>query len=217
MRPDSRFFVPDLTPQARPALRNCDYHVIFVAESPHINEVEPEKPQERRPLCGAAGRQWWSMLGDLLEHDPSSDVGLQRMLSLCCKHQFAVMNAVQYPLDPKIAASFPKADPIKNLGFAKASGPYSYKKMKKSEPVKEVIQSLRERLCQPGLEKTPIICLGNDAEWFVQQALADDPKLLERVRGKLPHPSAWWRRQGVFKKIAKEKLEELFQVRKSPS
>src|SRR5690349_20606081 len=73
-----RFFVPDLAPYNRTSLSDLIPRVVFVGESPHVNEVEPEALNERRPLCGAAGRQWWKLLGELLEGEISEDVSLVR-------------------------------------------------------------------------------------------------------------------------------------------
>jgi hypothetical protein len=209
MSPNNRYFVPDLSPMDRSSLHKVHPCIIFIAESPHLNEIGPDECEQRRPLCGVAGKQWWGLLSELLEGEANSDVSLKRLVEFCERHKIAVMNAVQYPLDPKIARSFPEAEPVKNLGFCKLSGPQGYKKMKTSREVQESIQSLRNRLCDPGVEGAEVHCLGNDAEWFVYQALG--PKEFEeRVKEKIPHPSAWWRQNGLFGQIAREKLSQIF-------
>ena len=201
-----RYLVPDLSPLDREALSRMRPRFAFVAESPHLNEIQPEEKSERRPLCGMAGRQWWSLLSELLEGEANPDVSLERLISLCLKHRIAVLNAVQFPLDPKISKKYPGADPIENLGFCKASGPYHYKKLKNSPEVRKSLQSLRDRLNHPSLSASKVICLGNDAEWFVQRALLS-PEEQARLGDRIPHPSAWWRRGGLFGRIAREKLE----------
>jgi hypothetical protein len=207
-QPNQRYFVPDLSPQDRDILKSLKPKWVFVAESPHVSEVEPESLRDRRPLCGMAGKKWWGLLSEILEGESNSDVGLDRLLKFCAKQKIAVMNAVQYPLDPKVGAKFPGADPAKNLGFNKVSGLYSYKKLKKSKVVQKAIQELSERLSHPSVAHLPVYSLGNDAEWFVQQAL----EILEdqdRYAGKIYHPSAWWRKGGYFGRVAKEKLQAI--------
>jgi hypothetical protein len=182
---------------------------VFVAESPHISEVEPDELGQRRPLCGAAGKQWWGLLTKLLEGTENSDVSLKHLLDFCSRHDIAVMNAVQFPLDPKVSKLFPKADPVKNLGFCKVSGEYSHKKLKKSDPVQSAILALRTRLQHPSFKDATIHCLGNDSEWFVLQALGQD-EAFERMGEKIPHPSAWWRQGGLFGRIAQQRLSQIF-------
>src|SRR4051794_1908150 len=125
----ARYFVPDLSPRdhGTPEMPRA----VFVAESPHISEVTPAKRIDRRPLCGMAGKAWWSLLSEILEGQANPDVSLERELEVCRKHRIAVMNAVQYPLDPKVTASFPDFDPAKQLGFNKVAGEFGYKKQKK--------------------------------------------------------------------------------------
>lgn len=200
-----RFFVPDLSPEGRPQLRDFTPRYAFVAESPHVSEISPEKLDERRPLCGKAGLQWWGLLSELLEGESSTDVSRSRLEAFCQKHRIAVLNAVQYPLDPKVSASFAQAAPALTIGFSKAPGTDHYKKMKGSRELGFALQSLRERLQHPSLGDCPIYCLGNDSEWFVSQALGKE-EFLRRVKGRIPHPSAWWRRGGLFGRIAREKL-----------
>lgn len=206
-----RYFVPDLSPQARKKLRTVKPRFVFVGESPHVSEVEPELEEQRRPLCGSAGRQWWSLLGECLEGIPNPDVSLERQLELCAKYRIVVINAVQYPLDPKIAITYPNAEPVKNLSFGKLSGEHSFKKWKTNPRVQMALNSLKDRLSHPSLRGVPVHCLGNDAEWFANHALGPDG--VSRLGEKIPHPSAWWRQGGYFGRLAREKLERIFQNR----
>lgn len=199
------YLVPDLSPRDRDALSGMKPRVIFVAESPHTSEIAPERLGERRPLCGAAGKKWWAALGEVLEGDSSEEVSLERMLRLCREHGIALLNAVQVPLDQAVTKKEPAADPLKTVGFCKNTGPHSYRRLKDSPTVRSAIESLRNRLETPGLEAVPIHCLGNDAEWFVRRALGDSP----RIQGKIPHPSAWWRKGGHFGRVAKGALAQL--------
>lgn len=202
-----RFFVPDLSPQSRKELKAVRPRVIFVGESPHVNEVEADSLEQRRPLCGSAGRQWWSLLSELLEGCPDPDVSLKRQMELCSRYRIAILNAVQYPLDPKIAATFPGADPVKNLKFGKLTGEHSFKKWKTNRRIQAALDSLRTRLSHPALLNVPIHCLGNDAEWFVSHALGQEA--FDRMGEKIPHPSAWWRKGGYFGKVARERLGKI--------
>lgn len=205
----SRYFVPDLSPQQRPELSAVRPRVVFVGESPHVREVEPQAAQERRPLCGPAGKAWWKALGEALEGDVSDDVSLERMLRLCGRHSIAVINAVQLPLDPGITRVLPDADTVKLLGFSKAAGPAHYKRRKAAPEVRAAVALLRERLMHPSVLSAAVHPLGNDAEWFVREALAGDAS---RIARKLPHPSAWWRRGGWFGQEARKILKEIFAV-----
>jgi hypothetical protein len=206
--PNLRFFVPDLSPIDRVELQKVAPKTVFVAESPHISELEPDSESERRPLCGKAGKQWWSLLGEFIEDDPGEEVDLQRMLRLCQAVPIAVINAIQFPLDPKVARVFPKADPVKNLGFSKEPGPFSFKKLKEGEGVRSCISALRGRLLNPYLLGAQVICLGNDAQWFVEAALGEQAS--KRMGVKIPHPSAWWRRGGLYGRMARERAIEIF-------
>ncbi len=141
------------------------------------------------------------------------DLSLVSLLKFCSKHQTVVMNAVQYPLDPKVAQRFPDADPAKNLGFSKVSGPDSYKKRKQSLQVTAAMASLRSRLMHPTVSGLPVYSLGNDSEWWVRQALGE-MDFEQRYAGKIPHPSAWWRRGGSFGKIAEAQLQDIFKISK---
>lgn len=203
-----RFFVPDLSPLDRPGLSGVHLRLIFVAESPHVSEIEPDSPSERRPLCGKAGKLWWRKLGEVFDSNPTDDVSLEHMLGFCSRHRFAVMNAVQYPLDPKIALHFPPAEPIANLGFAKTSGEFSYKKRNTNPKVEPVLEGLRQRLTHGAMTGVPVVVLGNDAEWFVTAALGPE-QARARILSKIPHPSAWWRKSGFFGRLATQKLQEI--------
>lgn len=205
--PNMRFLVPDLSPMDRPELRSVVPWVVFVGESPHVQEVEPETLRERRPLCGAAGRQWWQLLSEVAEGAPDSDVSRDRLLVFCQEQGIAVVNSVQYPLDPKIVAAYPEADPVANLGFSKAAGKSGYKRLRDSPAVQGAIASLRARLSHPSLRGAEVWCLGNDSVWFTTRALAGTGR---EVSGKIPHPSAWWRRGGFYGRVAREKLGHLF-------
>jgi hypothetical protein len=212
----SDFFVPDLTPEAHPEAKDFVVQYLFVAESPHVSEITPPRVQDRRPLCGVAGKQWWSLLSELLEGEPNDDVSLKHLLSFCVRHQIAVANAVQWPLDPKITRYNPEADPLKTVGFSKIAGATGYKKMKAGKEVKRALSSLSERLTHPSLAQVGIYPLGGDADWFIRQAI--EPGLLAlRMREKIPHPSAWWRQNGLFGRIAREKLSHIFTKEKRPS
>lgn len=196
------YLVPDLTPGDREALRGLKPRVVFVAESPHTSEIAPERLADRRPLCGAAGKKWWSALGEALESDPSEDVSLERMIRLCREHRLVILNAVRMPLDQAVTKKEPDADPLKTVGFCKNAGADSYRRLRDSAAVKDALESLRQRLEAPELRNVAIHCLGNDAEWFVRRALGDSA----RIEGKIPHPSAWWRKGGHFGRVARKAL-----------
>jgi hypothetical protein len=208
MSPASRSFVPDLSPEAHPEIRWKKIRQVFIAESPHVSEVTPEKSDERRPLCGMAGRAWWGMLSEIAEGKRDEDVSLERLLRFCASRGIAILNAVQFPLDPGVAKKVPAADPLKTIGFSKATGPRSYKRMRDSSEVKRALQSLRKRLDHPALKGADLYTLGLDADWFVKRAEPEETAELS-VKGRLPHPSAWWRRGGHFGRVARAQLEEI--------
>lgn len=203
----SRYFVPDLSPIDRPQLDWSRKRIVFVAESPHVSEIAPERRTARRPLCGKAGRAWWKTVSEVVEGKPNDSVDLERLEALCRDFGLVVMNAVQVPIDSKVTQEFKEADPLQLVGFDKGPGPHTYKKLKAQPAVKAAIRDLARRLNASELEGLPIVCLGNDAEWFVTQALGD--LFSSRVVAKLPHPSAWWRRGGHFGRVAEEKLRLL--------
>lgn len=208
--PNRRFFVPDLSPIDRQLLKTAEVQHVFIAESPHISEIEAENEEQRRPLCGMAGRQWWTMLAEVLGENEEVLLTAESLQHFCRKYHLAILNAVQYPLDPKVTKRFPDADPVKNLGFQKASGPYSFKRLRATEPVQTVIRDLQQRVCHPSLSQAKIHCLGNDAQWFLGQALTPYPEDFQRFVDKIPHPSAWWRQGGYFGRVAHEKLDKIF-------
>jgi len=200
----SRFHVPDLTPRDRPELEGLRFRYVFVAESPHISEIEPETESERRPLCGAAGKVWWNALSETLTGVSNENLSLEYFLKFCRKHRIAIANAVQVPLDPKVMRLFPDADPMRTLGFSKEMGPRHYKKAS----LEKVLADLRRRLSDPGLQGAKVVTLGNDADWFIRAALPQDD--FERIyAGKVAHPSAWWRRGGHFGRVSRETLKTL--------
>lgn len=202
-----RYLVPDLSAEARPELKGLKPRLIFVAESPHEAETAPADQGVRRPLCGRAGQSFWKMIGEQLGGQSSSDTSLERLLELVRKGQFAVLNAVQYPLDPKITLYYGEAvDPVLQLGFSKVP-PASYKKLKSTREVECAVEELKRRLVHPSLRSAPIISLGNDAQWFVAQAVS--PVGTGRHLMTIPHPSAWWRQGGKLREKAREKLELL--------
>jgi hypothetical protein len=224
IRPSERYFVPDLSPEARSSLKKLKPRYLFVAESPHVQEVEPDAKGKRRPLCGAAGKKWWGMLAQLLgspldlkrtqkNSEQELDLSLRSLESFCLSHHLAVLNAVQYPLDPKVAQRFPEADPVKNLGFNKVSGPFSYKRQKDTPEVALALESLQRRLSHTAVKKLPVYALGNDSEWWVLRALVAQGEEA-RYAGKIPHPAAWWRRGGWFGQVAEEKLSTIFTASK---
>jgi len=54
MRDDAeRWLVPDFVP------KGIDLCAVFVAESPHKEELKPDKKDEHSPFRGSPGRQWW--------------------------------------------------------------------------------------------------------------------------------------------------------------
>src|SRR6185295_13617272 len=196
----SRYFVPDLSPLDHPGLDWSKARIVFVAESPHVSEVTPERAEDRRPLCGMAGKVWWKAVSEVLENEPNEDVSLKRLLALAQKHGVVILNAVQVPIDSKVTREFPQADPIHTVGFDKGPGPKTFKKLKATEPVKRSVRKLAERLSSPALAGLPVVCLGNDSEWFVKEALGKE-RFSERVVDKIPHPSAWWRKGGYFGRV----------------
>jgi len=208
---NSRYFVPDLSPEFHQALCKIKPKHVFVAESPHVHEVAPEDRKERRPLCGAAGKKWWGILSELLEGERQTDLTLQNLLSFCVKHKVVILNAVQFPLDPKVGQEFPEADPVMNLGFNKVSGPYSFKRLKDIDVVCQRIRDLRQRLKHPTIQHLPVHSLGNDSEWFVKRALQQLGQE-ERFGSKIPHPSAWWRKGGYYGEVAQAQLKSIFRL-----
>lgn len=201
----SRYFVPDLSPRDRGVLSQVRPRFVFVAESPHIHEVEPDPVMERRPLCGAAGRVWWKKLSEVL-NTPAPELTAEGLIEFCFLHRLAVINAVQVPLDPKVTKQFPAADPYLSLGFQKDTGVRSYKK--RGGSFFEAVSSLRDRVFDDRIKNAPLISLGNDADWLLREVLGDLAS--SRILTKIPHPSAWWRRGGFYGDEADRILKRLF-------
>lgn len=199
-----RYFVPDLSPMDRPRLKNLRPKYVFIAESPHLNEIEETEASARRPLCGRAGQKWWALVAEVLGCNPPPDLSSRSLEDFCLENQLAVLNAVQYPMDPKITAKYPKADPILTVGFSKASGPTFYKKSGVRSELDLALQSLKNRLENEKIRATPRYALGNDALWIIEQAI-------QKSVPKIPHPSAWWRKGGAFGRTARAQLVSLFQ------
>ena len=203
----ARYEVPDLSPEQRSQLGIVRPGFIFVAESPHINEIEPENRAERRPLCGKAGQAFWRMIGSLIADEDSADTSLARQLKLCQLGNFAVLNAVQFPLDPKVmVVTGPAGDPGVHLGFSKVA-PTTYKKLSSTKNVEAAIALLRARLTHPSLADALVISLGNDAQWFVNRAVGTVGQ--SRHLMTVPHPSAWWRQGGSLREKARAQLTQL--------
>lgn len=208
-----RFCVADLTPAERVSMRDQPIKWIFVAESPHVNEVKEELAELRRPLCGKAGQEWWKMLEKIfrasaLELDP--ELTAESLENFCIHHGLAVMNAVQYPIDLKIMAHYGEAaDPERHLGFSKSGGSH-YKKQKKTFGVEKALKSLEARLMHPSLAAAPIYALGLDSKWFLEQLAIGNAMIAKRHQGSLPHPSAWWRKGGFFRQKAETLLNGVF-------
>jgi hypothetical protein len=213
---ESRYFVPDLSPIDHPEADWSKARIVFVAESPHVSEVTPERKSDRRPLCGMAGKVWWKAVGEVLEGKVSDDVSLARLLALAERHGLIVINAVQLPIDSKVTKQFPEASPVRLLGFDKGPGPKTFKKLKRTEAVQARVKALAERLNSRELSGLPVVCLGNDSEWFVKEALGKE-RFSTQVICKLPHPSAWWRKGGYFGRVARENLERILKTVKKPT
>lgn len=193
----NRFLVPDLIPAGEGELR-----AVFIGESPHRDEVKPEKTRDRTPFRGVAGREWWSELSRFLaEPLPREVPDREKLLDVCDELGVGVMNAVQYPIDSKIKLhQGEKASPVEQLGFDKSSGPTSYKKIYRESgshgEVGTAIQDLAKRLQKLEDRRPRIVCLGNDSRWFTEKALSclpEDSPLREQELLTIPHPSSWWR------------------------
>ncbi len=203
-----RFRVEDLVPRD---VKPGEFRAVFIGESPHRDEVAPDSASERSPFRGVAGREWWSALSRYLKapYDGKKVPPRSELLRLCSELRIAVMNAVQYPIDPKIELhQGEKSSPILQLGFHKATGEGSYKtvfKRGQKNPVTEAIDDLASRLRYFEDSDAALVCLGNDSRWFVEKALQ---KLgWERELVTIPHPSSWWRNAG-YKSRAIDFLEQ---------
>jgi hypothetical protein len=211
---NTRFFVPDLSAQARGDDFRFIPRYVFVAESPHLSEVEPVLMKQRRPLCGKAGQVWWPALTQRISGfeqsiDPLLSYDFQK--KVCRAGSLFLINAVQYPLDPKIVLHQPAADPVSQIGFSKVS-PTSYKNFKKTQQVQQALDSLRMRLNHPLCAHTQVVSLGNDAKWFVEQVIDSSRHCFT-----IPHPSAWWRQGGKLRQRAEGLLDQLFIQSHGPS
>ena len=144
------------------------------------------------------------MLSEILEGEANTDVSLERVLAFCRKNRIAVMNAVQYPMDPNIKVL--EAAPERTIGFHKGGGELSYKK--RGTRVAAALTELRRRLDRPELAGVRVHPLGNDADWFLKQALGPDA-YASRVGVKVAHPSAWWRQGGRLGREARTTLHQL--------
>ncbi len=202
----ARYRVPDLLPGTKRV------RAVFVGESPHRDEVAPESAGERSPFRGMAGREWWSALAKFQRHPLVAKPVPPRaeLEALCRELGVAVLNAVQFPLDPKISLhTGESAVPARELGFAKDKGATGYKAVLKTggkqNPVEQAIRDLQARLL-PWVEAgVPVVCLGNDSRWFVERAVGAEgaAKLLT-----IPHPSSWWR-NGENRRRALSTLDQL--------
>jgi hypothetical protein len=110
------------------------------------------------------------------------------------------MNAVQFPLDPKIVLhQGDAAAPYPWLGFEKASGGRGYRAVFKAAPdgpVEAAIADLTARLERLAEAPAQVVCLGHDSRWFVEHARGRLPAgcaLRSRELMTIPHPSSWWR------------------------
>jgi hypothetical protein len=210
-----RFFVPDLVPDSGPGNRG-PLRAIFIGESPHRDEVSPEAPWERSPFRGVAGREWWEALSRYLAQPiVMRPVPRREVLEESCSELgIAVMNAVQYPIDPKIVMHQGAAcDPRAQLGFEKGAGPFGYRAVLKAKgpdnAVAWAIQDLARRLEK--LDARRIVCLGNDSRWFTEQAqqlLPESSPFRYAELQTIPHPSSWWR-NADYRRRALEVLREI--------
>ena len=195
-----RYHVRDLSPRDRSALRiaACRIRYVFLAESPHKDEVTDPIARKRMPLVGDAGKRFWREIGTALGIviDPDDP---QQILQVCRKYGIAVINAVQFPIGYTIIRSHWQANPLRLLGFSK---PPRSKKLKaylsgkaycspaKRAKVQPVLKSLRKRLTDPALASARVYCLGGDARWFTRRVWqAGMPPIDDTV---IPHPAVWF-------------------------
>jgi len=182
-----KYYVSDLRPNTA--------KLIFLAESPHKNEIIGSR-DKRCPFRGISGKQWWEMLCSITgETFPKTD--RKSLFELCTRLEIAVINAVQYPLGNI-------GDPDKNLGFAKRRHKTLWRL--KDENFKEAIKSLEKRL----KGNTPVISLGKIADGLLSIALGDITQ--DRHKGWIPHPSSWNRNQ-KWKAKAESILKDLLASR----
>ena len=213
-----RFRVEDLIPQI--ALGH-ELTAVFIGESPHRDEVASENAAERSPFRGTAGREWWQELSQFqatsLPVKPVPD--RMRLLQICSELQIGVMNAVQFPIDPKICLhQGNESDPYLYLGFEKSAGIKGYKAIFKQNidinPVLNSLEDLRARLSVFDKMPVQLVCLGNDSRWFVEHALKgfEGSPLTQKPLLTIPHPSAWWRK-AEFRSRSVALLNELLAQR----
>ena len=215
MKYAQRFLVPDLLP---PKSSLSSLRAIFIGESPHRDEVLPEDSRERTPFRGIAGREWWAELTKFQVSPVQTRPVPNRkvLLEICAELQFALMNAVQFPIDPKITLhQGAKSSPHDQLGFEKGAGATGYKAVYKEDldhnPVRHAILDLTRRLCLLKESHAQIVCLGNDSRWFVERAmelLPSNAAVLEKPLLMVPHPSSWWRKAS-YRTRAVDVLKEL--------
>ncbi len=196
----SRYRVDDLVP---PPGEWSRLRAVFIGESPHKDEVAPEDPRERSPFRGMAGREFWTEVAKYLKAPGMTRPVPPRaeLERICTELGMALMNAIQYPLDPKIALHYGEGcSPAEQLGFEKATGPRGYKAIaKKGGPgnaVDAAIRDLVQRLSKLQSARAQLVCLGNDSCWFVERAIAGLPAeaaLLSQPVLTIPHPASWWR------------------------
>lgn len=212
----ARYKVQDLVPEKVS-------RAVFVGESPHRDEVAPESPSERSPFRGVAGREWWSELAKFLSHPLAMRPVPPRatLMQVCEELEIAVMNAVQYPLDPKIMLHQGRESaPVVQIGFEKGVGEQSYKAVYRQDlhpnPVESAIADLASRLTELKGAPAQIVCLGNDSRWFVERAVQEipvDAPLVQKPVLTIPHPSSWWR-NSAYRARAVEVLGNMLVRRK---
>ena len=198
-----RWRVPDLVPNG------VELCAIFVGESPHKDELKPEKKVERSPFRGSAGRRWWQEIFGCAGLQLQNDAQVPPKAELeyvCHKLRIAVLNAIQYPIDPRITKHYPACVPREYLKFDKGTrdrngngkGPFGYKTVFDdqdcTDPVGEAIMDLARRLKFFSNMPAQIVCLGNDSQWFVRQAIRRLPAgcaLWGQEPVTIPHPARW--------------------------
>jgi hypothetical protein len=204
----NRYRVDDLVPE----LASRRFRAIMIGESPHRDEVAPQDPAERSPFRGVAGRHWWAEVGRFLAEPARVPPIPPRavLLDWCQELRIAIINSVQYPLDPRIVLHEGEdCSPEKQLGFAKVSGALSFRK---SPRTIVAVRDLAGRLEPISESVGPVLCLGADARWFADRALALLPERapLKHARiDTIPHPASWWRRP-EYRKRARDALAEVF-------
>jgi hypothetical protein len=192
--------------RTRSRARRCRACATFIGESPHKDEITPEKKIERSPFRGSAGRDWWApILACAGRHGPHM-LSRAEHEQVCHQLRIAVLNAVQYPIDPKISQHYPNCVPREFLEFDKGTrdrtgngkGPCGYKTVFQDQDfagtVGERIIDLTGRLERFSQMPAQIVCLGNDSRWFVSQAiqrLHPACALTSRPLETIPHPARW--------------------------